>query len=196
MQKNKVANIAFYGYNPTTGEPAVNITNIAVSLIKDGSAAVDVSRTINEIGNGWYSLALTAEDTNAGNLVVQFSAINAAFYTIAVDLDDYATAANLTSTAALIEEHGDANWTTATQTTLSTSTKESIAKYLLKTSVEDVESTAAKDSLAQLILAAFHSVVNVDGGWTIYRTDDQTPFSTFEVITTTGALPITGVKDV
>jgi hypothetical protein len=69
-----------------------------------------------------------------------------------------------------------------------------LADQVLKRSAANVEATADADSLAALILARFHSAI-ADGTWTLYRTDDSTPFDTYDVTEDAEGVPITGVAD-
>ena len=86
-----------------------------------------------------------------------------------------------------MEAEVDANSASSTVTV-------AIADDVIKRSVSNVEASANPDSIASLILAAFHSAI-VSGVWTLYRTDDATVFDTYDVTEDSGADPITGVAD-
>lgn len=68
-----------------------------------------------------------------------------------------------------------------------------IADALLKRSVSHVESAADLDSLAEVILAMFHSSAP-STTWTIKKTDDTDTFNTRTLTTDAAALPVTGVS--
>ena len=63
---------------------------------------------------------------------------------------------------------------------------------VLSRDVSNVEDTASNNSLAELLLAAFESVIAA-GTWTIYKTDHATTFNTRTVTTSAIAQPIVEV---
>ncbi len=91
MKKAEAVNIPFFAYDRATGEPAAGLVGIVATLSKDGSQPVPAAGAITEVGSGWYSLALTASETDAQTLVASFSHASAVFYAVALAFDDYAT---------------------------------------------------------------------------------------------------------
>lgn len=70
-----------------------------------------------------------------------------------------------------------------------------IAQEVLKTDVGDVEATAAADSLAGLVLAAFHGTTEATiGKLTTYRQDGTTIFAERDLTTNADADPVTGIS--
>jgi hypothetical protein len=78
----------------------------------------------------------------------------------------------------------------ATVTAASNAT--TIADAILSRGVDNVEDTADRTSLAELLLAAFESGLS-GSTWTIYKTDHATAFGTRTVTTDSNAAPITEV---
>jgi hypothetical protein len=81
-----------------------------------------------------------------------------------------------------------------TSSELATSAAQEIANEVLKRGVANVEATADADSLAALILAAFHFAFS-GSTLTVKKTDDATTFDTYTVTTDGEADPVTGVAN-
>lgn len=78
IKQSTAANIMVFMADSTdhvTGKTGLTLT---VTLSKDGGSFASISPTVTEVGNGWYSIALSATDTNTiGDLVVRATATGA-----------------------------------------------------------------------------------------------------------------------
>jgi len=76
---------------------------------------------------------------------------------------------------------------------ISQAAEQEMADETLSRDVSNVEDSASDDSMAQMILAAFHSATS-GSTWTVKKTDDSTTFKSVTIATETDADNITGTS--
>ena len=175
MQRATQGTILLYAYDPVTGAPATGLASNAVTayISKDGATPAQTTNSVEEVSSttqpGWYSLTLTATETDCASALVTATHATARFTTTVVNVhpSDYATASALSS----LQTHGDSTWATADLTgipsavwnagtrtlssvTFSASDKESLAQAILTFNISTLDTSDVKYSLNSLIRAA------------------------------------------
>lgn len=163
-QGNAIIFYAFYT-DVGAGKTGLTVTVDVWEVQTDGTAAEIVSAAnATEIGDGLYRYRLTGGNVDEdGEYIAVFK------------------------TAGTVDQaHIPALWTIG-------HTAKAVADETLERGVANVEGTADNASLAELLLAAFESVI-AGGTWTIYETDHATTFNTRTVTRDATAQPIVEVN--
>jgi hypothetical protein len=170
---------------------------------KDVSAPSDVGGTFDPTSDSQEASAeaqavidgnvdLILSDTGTDGVVVASASKTGYALTSAYDAAKTAASQTSVDTVATYIDTEVAAIKAVTDVLISPNT---IADAVLKRDVDQVEATAAADSLGGMILATFHSnTVDNPGHWTIYRTNDSTVFTTWAQTTDAAAAPTTGIS--
>lgn len=124
MNKGTAYTITFDAFDTSTGALKSGLTNLTVTLSKNGAAYVSASGAVSEIGStGTYKITLTASETNYDNVTLLAASgtsgvvappVHLTFLpaplTVAQIQSGLATSSLVTS----LQTHGDSAWATAT----------------------------------------------------------------------------------
>ena len=86
MQRATQGNILLYAYDPVTGAPATGLTGVTSYISKDGGTPTQTTNSVEEVSStnqpGWYSLTLTATETDCASALVTATHATAKFTTV------------------------------------------------------------------------------------------------------------------
>jgi hypothetical protein len=166
--QNSPATITIYMVADTDHISGVAGADVSISLSKSGSAFTPVTRTINEIGDGWYAVQLLPADTDVvGDLLIRSSAPTA---------DDSVRA------TAVVASAGD--WTPAEIAQIRQAL--GITGATSPTEAGDLQYVKALQANKRVIDKAAKTM-------TIYNTDGVTPLLVFDLQDSTGTPSVTEI---